>query len=86
MPIERFRTGKLRNATLPELAEWGREHPEAQKIAASTINKLLGQAVGRWARGLADLIPEEWADPFSPVFGLTKIKAREHHPTLKNCT
>lgn len=68
VPVKRFRTGKLRNATLPELAEWGRAHSEAQKIAASTINKLLGgvQAVGRWARG-ADLVPDDWADPFADL-------------------
>ena len=68
VPIKRFRTGKLRQATLPELAEWGREHPEAPKIAASTINKLLGgvQAVRRWARS-ADLVPDDWADPFADL-------------------
>ncbi|MGO9400356.1 MAG: tyrosine-type recombinase/integrase [Xanthobacteraceae bacterium] len=68
VPVRRFRTGKLRTAVLPELAQWGREHPEALKMAPSTINKLLGgvQAVGRWARD-ADLIPEEWADPFAGI-------------------
>lgn len=68
VPVRRFRTGKLRTAALPELAQWGREHPEAQKVAASTINKLLGgvQAVGRWARK-ADLVPDTWADPFADI-------------------
>lgn len=68
MPVRRFRTGKLRTAALPELARWGREHPEALKIAPSTINKLLGgvQAVGRWARK-ADLVPDTWADPFADI-------------------
>ncbi len=68
VPVRHLRTGKLRNATLPELAQWGREHPEAQKIAASTINKLLGgvQAVGRWARS-EDLVPDAWADPFADI-------------------
>jgi hypothetical protein len=68
MPVRRLRTGKLRDATLPELAQWGREHPEAQKIAATTINKLLGgvQAVGRWARS-ADLVTDDWSDPFADI-------------------
>jgi integrase len=68
VPIKRFRAGNLRNATLPALAQWGREHPEAPKITASTINKLLGgvQAVARWARD-ADLVPEEWTDPFAGI-------------------
>ena len=68
VPIKRFRAGKLRNATLPQLAQWGREHPEAQKINASTINKLLGgvQAIGRWARK-ADLVPDDWTDPFADL-------------------
>ena len=63
-----FRTGKLLTATLPELAAWGREHPDAQKIGAGTINKLLGalQSIGRWARK-EDLVPEEWADPFADM-------------------
>ena len=49
VPVKRFRTGKLRNATLPELAEWGREHSEAQKIGASTITtrwRSSGRAMG----------------------------------------
>ena len=68
VPIKRFRIGKLLTATLPELAAWGREHPDAQKIGAATINKLLGalQSIGRWARK-EDLVPEEWADPFADM-------------------
>jgi hypothetical protein len=68
IPVRRLRTGKLRDATLPDLAQWGREHSEAQKIAATTINKLLGgvQAVGRWARS-ADLVPDDWSDPFADI-------------------
>ena len=68
VPVRRLRTGKLRDATLPELAQWGREHPEGQKIAATTINKLLGgvQAVARWARS-EDLVPDEWSDPFADI-------------------
>jgi integrase len=68
VPIKRFRTGKLLKATLPELAAWGREHSDAAKIGAGTINKLLGalQSIGRWARK-EDLVPEEWADPFADM-------------------
>jgi hypothetical protein len=68
VPVRRLRTGRLRNATLPELAQWGHEHPEAQKIAPTTINKLLGgvQAVARWARS-EDLVPDEWSDPFADI-------------------
>ena len=68
VPIKRFRTGKLLTARLPELAAWGRENPDAQKIGAGTINKLLGalQSIGRWARK-EDLVPEEWADPFADM-------------------
>ena len=68
VPTKPFRTGKLLKATLPELAAWGREHPDAQKIGAATINKLLGalQSIGRWGRK-EDLVPEEWADPFADM-------------------
>jgi integrase len=62
------RTGKLLKAPLPELALWGREHPEAQKIGPGTVNKLLGgvQAVCRWARKEHQL-PDDWADPFAEM-------------------
>ena len=68
VPIRRYRTGKLQTATLPELATWGREHANAQKIGAGTINKLLGalQSVGRWARK-EDIVPEDWTDPFADM-------------------
>jgi integrase len=65
----RKRTGKLLSAPLPELAEWGRKHPEEPKITATTVNKLLGgvQAVALWARDKGGLIPDDmpWSDPFS---------------------
>jgi integrase len=62
------RTGKLLKAPLPELAKWGHEHPEAQKIGPGTVNKLLGgvQAVCRWARK-EHLLPDDWADPFAEM-------------------
>lgn len=66
--VPRKRTGKLLKAPLPELAEWGRKYPEAQKINSGTVNKLLGgvQAVAVWARDNG-MVPEDvqWADPFS---------------------
>jgi integrase len=67
--VPRTRTGKLLKAPLPELAAWGRKHPEAQKINPGTVNKLLGgvQAVAVWARDKGGMVPDEvqWADPFS---------------------
>jgi integrase len=68
VPIKRFRTGKLLRATLPQRAAWGREHPDAPKISAGTINKLLGalQSIGRWARK-EGIVPDEWADPFADM-------------------
>jgi integrase len=54
--------------SLPELAEWGRKHPELQKIATPTLNKLLGgvQTIALWARDKG-MVPEDlpWSDPFS---------------------
>ncbi len=66
--VPRKRTGKLLEAPLPEIAEWGRQNLEAQKITPATINKLLGgvQAVCRWARK-EDLLPDDWADPFADI-------------------
>ena len=66
--VPRKRTGKLLEAPLPEIVEWGRQYPEAQKITPATINKLLGgvQAVCRWARK-EDLLPDDWADPFADI-------------------
>jgi integrase len=62
------RVGSFRRGTLPELVEWSRKHPEAQKVSPATVNKLLGaaQAVALWARDNG-LIPDDvpWADPFS---------------------
>jgi integrase len=66
--VPRKRTGKLLKAPLPELAQWGREHPQTQKIGAGTVNKLIGgvQAVCRWARR-EDMLPDDWADPFAEM-------------------
>jgi integrase len=61
------RSGKLLNASLPELAEWGREHPDVPKITAGTVNKQLTavQAMANWAHDNG-MIPDDvqWADPF----------------------
>jgi integrase len=66
--MPRRRPGELLHMPLPELAEWGRKHAEAQKIATPTLNKLLGgvQTVAMWAH-TSGMIPEDlpWSDPFS---------------------
>jgi integrase len=66
--VPRERTGKLLKASLPELAEYGRKHPQVRKISAATVNKLLGgvQTVAVWA-GDNGMVPDDvqWADPFS---------------------
>ena len=68
--MPRHRSGALLHMPLPELAAWGRKHPEAQKIAAPTLNKLLGgvQTVALWAHKTG-MVPEDlpWADPFSKM-------------------
>jgi integrase len=66
--VPRHRSTKLLHAPLPELAEWGRKHPEAQKITAPTVNKLLGgvQTIGLWAHDRG-MVPDNisWSDPFA---------------------
>jgi hypothetical protein len=66
--VPRKRKGKLLGATLPQLAEHGRRHPDEAKISAATINKQLGacQAVALFARDNG-IIPDDvpWADPFA---------------------
>jgi len=68
--LPRHRAAKLLHAPLPELAEWGRKHPEAQKISAPTVNKLLGgvQTIGLWAYDKG-MVPDEiaWSDPFAKM-------------------
>ena len=66
LPVRR--SGKLLNATLPQLVEWSQQHPRAPKVSNATVNKLLGgvQAVTLWARDnglISDDVP--WADPFA---------------------
>jgi integrase len=66
--VPRKRTGKLLKAKLPELAQWGRGHPDAPRLSKGTINKLMSgvQAISAWARDQG-LIPDDvpWSDPFA---------------------
>jgi integrase len=62
------RSGALRNAALPELLERAKTNSGEKKIAAATVNKLLGgvQAIALWGfhNGLTpDDVP--WSDPFA---------------------
>src|SRR5262249_59650845 len=52
-------SGALLHMPLPELAERGRKHPEVQKIATPTLNKLLGgvQTIALWASDKG-MVPE----------------------------
>jgi integrase len=66
--VPRRLTGALLKAPLPELSQWGREHPGEPTISTSTVNKQLGavQTIALWARdngSIPDDVP--WADPFS---------------------
>jgi len=62
------RSGKLLKATLPQLVEYSRAHPNAPRIKAATVNKWLNclGAVLNWSRKNG-LIPDEvqWSDPVS---------------------
>jgi integrase len=66
--VPKHRAGKLRKMTLPELAEWSRQHPDVERISPATVNKWLTclQAVVNWARDNG-AIPDDlvWADPVS---------------------
>jgi integrase len=69
--VPRKRSGGLLKATLPEIAHYGRNHPEVPKITPATINKNLGgvQAVVVWAWEKGGFIPDDvrWADPFAKM-------------------
>jgi integrase len=82
--VPRQRAGKLADLKLPELAEWGREHPAVVKVLATTVNKQLGavQAVALWARDKGGMVPDEvpWADPFS------RMRLRTDEPTREPFT
>jgi integrase len=68
--LPRHRSTKLRDATLPELAEWGRNHPDAPRITNKTLNKLFGgvQTIARWAFKNG-MVPDDvqWSDPFADM-------------------
>jgi integrase len=67
MLVPRTRSGALLKAGLRDLGQWGREHPEAPKVSAGTVNKQLGavQAIGLWGFSHG-LVPDDapWSDPF----------------------
>jgi integrase len=62
------RSGKLLKATLPQLVEYSRAHPDAPRIKAATVNKWLNclGAVLNWSRKNG-LVPDDvpWSDPVS---------------------
>jgi integrase len=68
--VPQRRAGELLKASLPELAAWGRKHPEAPKVAPGTINKQLGAvgAIAEWAFAKG-VVPEDviWSNPFSKM-------------------
>jgi integrase len=74
--VPKRRAGKLKDASLPELVAWSREHPGTVCILAATINKWLSclGAVLNWARKNG-LIPDDvvWSDP---VAGMRLPEAR----------
>jgi len=80
--VPRRRTGNLLGTTLPEQAAWGREHPEAARVTAATINKQLGgvQAVCVWGSDNG-LVPDgvQWSDPFHRLRLPTERSERSTH-------
>jgi integrase len=65
--VPKIRKGTLLKAGLPELSQWGREHPHAPRVSVATVNKQLGavQAIANWAYDKG-LVPDDvpWSDPF----------------------
>src|SRR5262245_57930227 len=59
------RPGALATATLPELVEWRRAHPDAPRITSSSVNKQFGglQAIVNWARETGMIPDHVWRDP-----------------------
>jgi integrase len=80
VPRSNHRSGEMLKWPLPQLAEWGRAHPDVPKVKAATVNKQMSglRAVTRWARN-AGFVSEEatWFDPF----GLKPLK--EDEPSRK---
>jgi integrase len=67
--VPRHRTGKLLKASLQDVVEWAKAHPNFPRLAPATVNKLIGgvQAVLIWAHDKGGFIPDDvpWADPFA---------------------
>jgi hypothetical protein len=86
--VPKRRSGDLLKASLPELAEWGKKHPEAPKVAPGTVNKQFGavQAIAVWG-SLNGVILEDtaWADPFAKmrVPGEQSERTSFENPDLK---
>lgn len=79
MPVRR--SGKLRDAVLPELVEWSRQHPEQPRVAPRTVNKLLAapMALASWAYDNG-IIPDDtpWANPFGKM--LLDVEEAQREP------
>jgi integrase len=86
--VPRRRSGALLKAGLPELNEWSRKHPGAQKVAQSTVNKQVGalQTTAEWAYANG-VIPEDtaWSNPFAKmrVQGEDSERTSFENPDLK---
>jgi integrase len=86
--VPQRRTGELRKASLPELVEWARKHPEASKVSPGTINKQMGAvgAVAEWAFANG-VVPEDvlWSNPFAKmrVQGEDSERTSFENPDLK---
>jgi integrase len=68
--VPKQRRGPLRGASLTQLTEWGRKHPDEPKVSAGSVNKQLGavQAVAGWGFHHG-LVPDDvpWSDPFKEM-------------------
>lgn len=75
------RAGGIRELPLPELVEWAKKHPDAPRIRAGTVNKLLGGvgAVVEWAgrNGYVDN-DRPWVNPFTRMRLEREQPDREH--------
>jgi hypothetical protein len=68
--VPKTRKGALLKAGLPELSQWGREHPNAPKVSAGTVNKQLGAVQAIAGLGFRNgLVPDDvsWSDPFKDL-------------------
>jgi hypothetical protein len=76
--VPRIRSKELQALPLPELAAYGREHPEEPKVTEKTVNKQIGgvQAIVNWASDKGGMIPDD-AD-YSDAF--TRMRLKEGDP------